>query len=196
MGKGFSHGSVASTTTLDPANKGANVTLSLGNLKGTATSTTNSVTRSIANYSTLKYYFEFTLGTASNSAVGICNSGTSLTDFLGGNVNSMGTYGGGWTNAGGGTTTGPSFVSGHTYGMALDIGNRAAWVIDITAAGQWNSNGTADPTTNTNGAAFIVGCATGAVYAAVTLGNSGDNITFNFGATPFAGSLPPGYGKM
>ncbi len=79
--------------------------------------------------------------------------------------------------------------------MAIDIDNRAAWVIDITAGGQWNANATANPATNTNGATMTAPLNSGNLYVAATVENSGDTVTFNFGGSPYVGSVPAGFGN-
>lgn len=183
---------VSLATSLDPANKGANVSLSNGNLTGTATSSANSITRSIASHTSGKYYCEVTIGTAANTAIGICNSAAALTEYitqLG--THSCGTFGTAYGGAGG-TTTAPALTAGHVLGIAVDIGNAAMWIKDITAAGNWNANGTANPATNVNGATFSC---TGTVYVATTLGNNADNVTYNFGATAYTGTPPAGFGN-
>lgn len=187
----------ASTTTL--GNPGTGIALSNGNLTATS-SGGNANARSVSSYSTGKFYLEFTTGTPhANMGVGVLNAAFITTDFIGDNDSIAAGYGGGYIGNGvSGTTTCDSLqVTGHVYGVAVDVTNRAIWIKDLTAAGNWNANGTANPATNTNGASFAgngqIGA--GAVNFGVTVGNSGDNLTVNFGATAYTGTPPAGFGN-
>jgi hypothetical protein len=189
---------VVTTTTLDPANKGASQTLSNGNLTTTGNGT-NGIARSIASHTTGKYYYEVTIGSVSNLLVGFVNAGESLNAYVGGSVNSLGAAnGGGWLGDAGGTTTSATLVNGHVYGLAIDLGAMKAWILDITSGtGQWNANATANPATGVNGCtygAFGLGF-TPPIYAAGTAAANGNNMTFNFGATAYTGTPPSGFGN-
>jgi hypothetical protein len=195
-GPGTPASSGAATTTLDATfASGANYTLSLGNLKITATSTANDSGRSVASHTSGKFYAEFTVGTAANSGFGVACDLMLNTEFVSQNgLHSMGSFGTSWSAASGGTTTAPALVAGHTYGVAVDVGNGKIWLLDITGGtGQWNANATANPATNVNGAGFAF--TDPAIFIAVTVATNGDNSTFNFGATAYAGTAPSGFGN-
>lgn len=191
----------APTTTLDPAKTGSAQILSNGNLTVSYTSGGDGSSLSIASHVSGKYYAEFTVGSAqTNTGFGFANSSLLFAsgsgDFIGNTGGSLGMgYGSNtsWFGGGsGGTMTAPAIVATHTYGLALDMDNHAAWVKDLTAGGNWNANGTANPATNTNGVTFTI---SGAVFTGSTLGGSGDSVTFNFGATAYTGTLPSGFGN-
>ena len=188
-------GGGGSTTTLDPTNLGTGQVLSNGNL--TDTGSGNSIAQSLAKHSSGKFYCEVTCGTVVNTGFGVCNSAVSLNNFLGVDNFGAAVYsGGGYTSTGvSGTTTCNAPVAGHVFGVAIDVDNRAIWMKDWTAAGNWNANGTANPATNTNGCILGGGMATGNLCAAVTCANTGDNVTFNFGASAYTGTPPAGFGN-
>lgn len=194
QGGWYKNAVVASGVTLDPVNIDPGYTLSAGNLKVTGNGSALGVARSTTSHTTGKYYWEVTLGTCSNTIVGACSSTQVLTQYLSQTNSGMGNQSG-WLTSGTGTLTGPANVSGHTYGVAMDIGNGEMWIIDITGgSGQWNSNASANPATNTNGAGFPTGMTGGAaLFAAITVAGSGDNGTFNFGNSAYAGTPPSGF---
>lgn len=188
----------APTTTLDPVNSTANQVISLGNLKDSGSG--NGIALSIAGHSSGKYYWEITTGTVGNTGLGALSATQSLANgqYLTISTSSIAVYGssGPWLGAGGGTTTSPGNVAGHTYGLALDVDNRTIWIIDWSLGSPtWNANGTANPATNTNGAILPAGMTSGVLYAGVTCANAGDNVTFNFGATAYVGTPPAGFGN-
>jgi hypothetical protein len=194
MGAGSCGGAPASTT-FDPVNLGSTITLSGGNLTATG-SGGNSLTRTLASHSSGKYYAEFTVGAATNIGVGVVAAAFGVNDYIG-DGSSVGTgYGSAYLGSVSGTTTCDSIQTvGHTYGVAVDVGNRTMWVKDLTAGGNWNANVSANPATNTNGAILGGTVATGAIFLAFTPGFNGDNATFNFGATAYVGTPPSGFGN-
>jgi hypothetical protein len=190
---------VAATTTLDPATlDGAAVALSNGNLTVTNNTGTNNLARSVSSHASGKFYCEFTIGRASNTTIGVCNATAANTEYMGQTFNSGGfVQSGGWVgNNFTGTITAPSLIAGHTYGLAVDVTDGTGWVIDITGGtGQWNANATANPAANTNGCGFTSPNLTANPLNACISCNDGggDNTTFNFGATAYAGTPPSGF---
>ncbi len=192
----------SSTTTFDPANSytpanGGNQTLSNGNL--TVTGTGVGIARTVANYATGKYYCEFTCGQVGNAGVGLMTSLQLMSSYMSGNLDSIAVgYGGAWQGGNAsGTTTAPLLAAGKTYGLAFDATARLVWLKNITDAGDWNDNGSSDPATGSLGCSFNSGImATGVVYVGCTCANSGDNMTFNFGATAYAGTAPSGFSNL
>jgi hypothetical protein len=178
--------------TWDPAALGSGITLSNGNLTAECTGTVgNNITKATPFQSSGKYYYEFTIvNTLDNSVVGVANAAAALTEYLGqDNTHSAGIFNGVWLG-GGGTTTAPAFVTGHVYGIAVDVTNKLAWAKDITAGGNWNANAGSDPATGSLGSTLAI---TGGLYPACSLINANDKITINFGASAYAGALPSGY---
>lgn len=188
------------TTTIDPAFTNGAHTLSGGDLIVTGTGGTGT-SRSIASHGSGKFYFEVTIGAQFNNAfIGFVDPAFPSNFYLTSTGDSLAVYGGssGWVGVNlTGTTTTPSLIVGHTYGLAFDATAKLAWIKDITAAGNWNANGSADPAAGTNGCDYSAGDIgiSGTIHAAVTVASSGDSVTFNFGATPFAGTPPTGFGN-
>lgn len=191
-------GGGGSTTTFDPANHSAGVTLSGGNLVATAntTNTNGQIARAIASHSTGKYYNEFVVTTApgGNLAPGIINGSQSVTNtFLGGTGNnSIGWYKNGQVFLNNSAvTTISAFVQGNTIEMAVDLGNTNIWFRVL--GGNWNNNGTANPATNTGGISISV--ITTPVFPAVDVEDNNDAFTANFGGSAYADTPPSGFGN-
>jgi hypothetical protein len=193
------------TTTLDPVNKGASQTLSNGNLTLTG-SGGNGIARSIASHASGsgKYYFEVTMGTCTNAGVGFVNNAEVLTaGWIGDSPNTAANLtAGGWSGDTSGTITGPALVSAHVYGLAIDLSSatKAVWILDITGGtGQWNANATANPATGVNGnvltVAGLIFVSNQPIYAGGSCNSAANTMTFNFGATAYAGTPPSGFGN-
>ena len=184
--------------TMDPAFANGAHTLSTDHLTVTGTGATGT-SRTTTSHSSGKYYFEFTIGTMAGAIIpGYSDPSHLASDYVISDQDSLGIYNpsSGWVGSSG-ITTAPALVAGHTYGMAIDDTAKLAWVKDITAASNWNANGTANPATGVNGtnyAGMSIGVS-GVVYVAVTCLASGDNVTFNFGNTAYAGTAPSGFGN-
>jgi len=127
-------GSVA-TTTFDPSNTSADVTLSNGNL----TLTTNTIprtpcTRSIAHHGSGIYYTEVAVTTAANAydiCIGVCNSSFPTTGgsiHLGTDANSAGIWVGDQVIYGNGNSnlrsTGITYAAGDRIGVEIDKTNQ------------------------------------------------------------------------
>jgi hypothetical protein len=188
-------GAIAVTATLDPAQLGPLVTLSNGNLTATSGGENGNSLATIGK-ATGKYYFEYTANSSSNNLVGLANAsevrsaqlGLDATKSIGNN------FVGQWAGTdNSGSDVGVAHVSGHVYGMAIDIDGHGAWVKDITAASGWNSSGTANPATGTGAVLFTA--LTGKVWPAIGLPWTPDQFTFNFGATAYAATPPAGFGN-
>ncbi len=180
-------------TTWNPADKAPEVDLSNGDLTVTKDSGggADSV-RSVDGKSSGKWYIELTNSaqpiTGPQGQFGIMNASGSLTSEVGatgsngyGDVsesantefnNSNTAYGAAWD------------TSGDVVQMAFDMDNGKIW---------WGVNGTfdGDPAAGT-GEAYS-GIAAGTWFAAVSLQTTTVVATANFGATPFAHSIPSGF---
>lgn len=192
-----SGGAPPGTATLNPSDKAANLTLSGGDLiatsAGGAASFVNA--RATTSKTTGKYYFEFTINArTANIGVGVANSTASLTAFLGTDANAIAWYTGSGTVFlnGSPTATMPTVPVAGIGCVAIDFGNDAIWF--RVAGGGWNG-GTGDPASNFAGFAFPSGL-TGAVagFAGVALRDTSDQITVNFGGSPFVYTVPSGFG--
>lgn len=200
-GGGKSIPGVVATTTLNPSDKSAQITLSGGNLimTGSAIASTDNV-RSVASYSTGKFYCEMLSGAVAGAyvhAIGLANSLASLTAGPGSpDTNSIALYSGDPVVYAAGGSAGSSGVNynggaSDVVGMAVDIGAGLIWF--RVNGGNWNNNILNDPVTG------IGGINVAAVSKPwFVLGQSGVNAvnTFNFGATAYANSAPSGYGNF
>src|SRR4029077_514184 len=185
-------------TTWNPSDKSSGIALSNGNL--TATNTDNNVDggRAIASATAGKAYFKITCTrfTYSLDAVGICNSSYALGSIgnpSGGGVGKctvkqLGTV---WLDGG---SVGPVFggvTNGTVMCIAVDLTAKLMW-FRKGAAALWNVSGTADPATGTGGISIPNLGGSVAAYPTVSLGNTNDAATANFGPTAFAGTVPSG----
>jgi len=163
--------------TWNPADKGAGMTLSGSNL--TATVGTPAMVRSTIGKSSGKWYWEVTRGSgSSDNVIGIANSSAGLTSYVGSDANGWGYIGssGQKTNNASAAAFGASYTTGDIIGVALDM--------DTGQVTMYKNN--------TSQGIMYTGL-TGTIYAAFGTGNSGDNVTANFGATALTYSPPGGY---
>jgi len=166
----------SNTATWNPADKGANLTLSGGNLSVTSAGY-NSV-RATLSKSTGKWYWEVLCNLTGNGAVGLATSGLNLNGGIGVtttsigwrlpdnaviyNSTSLGAYG--------------AFVAGDVIGLAIDAD---------AATIKWYKNGVYFGSTSTSISAPL--------FPAVALDVSAGTFTANFGALPFIYTPPAGY---
>ena len=182
------------TTTWNPADKSADVTLSGGNLTAAndGSSSNETAVRAIANHSTGKYYYEVTINTAgAGVGVGFCDSTEDLdsVSFLGGSASGCAMYTAGSVFPSGGDLGG--FTNGDVVCVAIDMSTKMVWW--RTNAGDWNNNPAANPAAGTNG---FDGSAMGTpIYPCVDLEGATDSITANFGGSAYAQAPPSGFGN-
>lgn len=166
-------------TTLDPAKKGAGVTLSNGNL--TAACSGGSVVLAIkAVGGSEDKYCEFTVNSATEVSIGVHSGGGTFNNMPGfDGTNSVGYYGSNGNVYYNGSTTG---TSGASYGAGDVIGVRLQAASNALSL---YKNGVLQATyTNVN--------VSGKVYMAVGSFSGGScNVTANFGPT-MAYSIPSG----
>lgn len=184
---------VVAYTTLNPADKSANVTLSNGDLTAKTNGTIGSV-RAVTGKSSGKYYIEALvdlLSTPQQWGIGFCNSATSLAVVIGkdtGQANNFSYLGNGNVvkqNVNQSTShTDP--VTGDLIGMAIDIDAGKAW---FRLNGTWQKGG--DPAAGTgNVVSFTAGTT---MFPAIGARDNNDGATYNFGASAFSGSVPTGF---
>ena len=169
--------------TWDPANKGADITLSNGNLTATETVSAAEFVRSTLSKSTGKWYWEITITTApgvGNYYVGIVNSSAVPgTEGVGYTTNGWGYRGNGQKVNGTGFVYGATYTTGDVIGIALDM--------DVGTLIFYKNN-------VSQGTAFTG--LSGTMFAGVTP-SQGSGITgvmtANFGATALTYSPPVGY---
>lgn len=162
--------------TWDPANKGANVTLSGGNLSG-STVVGGGLVRSTIGKSSGKWYWEATVPT-STSILGCAYSTATLGSYLSAITDGWGYYAsnGNVYNSGGVIGSGATYTTTDVMGYALDAG---AGTLALY---------------KNNTLQYTITGLTGTIYAAAGGDGSGaSSWTFNFGATAFTYSPPGGY---
>lgn len=180
----------ATTTTWDPAQKAASITLSNGNLTATQASGGWNGTKGLSSLAKAsgKWYFEVTVvsNTSNLIIVGVANSGASLTAFCGSDVNGWGYYAGtGQIYTGGGNFPGGStFTNGDVIGVCIDATLKRAW---FAKNNTYILSGA--PATNTNPS--FTGL-TGSLMPMISI-NSAGSVVANFGAVAFTYTPPSGF---
>lgn len=173
------------TTTWNPSDKTAGITLSSGNLVATGSSGNNGV-RATTSKASGKWYLEYPaiLNGGGGGALGFGLS----TDTLGGTGQIyLDPSGNLFVN---GSSFGAIFggaPDGHNISWAIDFDNLKVWVRQD--GGNWNADATANPATNTNGKAFTAG----AEFPFLWLQNSPSNCTLNVGASAFTYGVPASF---
>lgn len=183
------------------------VTLSNGNLTAQhANTNSNAGVRSTSLKSAGKHYFEIAITDVGGNSdcVGIVTAAGTFANmgaltptncaivkrFL--NPNSGVIYSNG---ASSGKNLGVGFTDGAIIGIAVDFDNDAIW-FRIAPSGNWNGDALADPATNAGGVSMSSFSAT-TMAPAVGFGGTGTssahNMTANFGASAFTGSVPSGF---
>jgi len=192
-------------TTWSPTDKGANVTLSNGNLTLTSSSQSAGSARATKSRTTGQVYFEITVtGTAPQNqgfaACGVASAAMPLNSMTQQNNNvavSFGSGTAGFVYAAGVDTTlrlGAGFSSGDICCVAVDFTNSKVWL--RRNGGNWNGSASYDPATNAGGVTFSSGGMSGGVpiFPCTTGQATGNpNNTLNVGATTFAFSVPSGF---
>jgi hypothetical protein len=185
------------TTTLNPADKGADITLSGGNLTASGTAVTNSELCRATGSASVKFYFEVTCTTfasGGNSGIGLCTASAVGSTLGSGPVQGALVYSGGAlfaasVNSGKGIAS----IQGHIVQIAVDGAGKLFWARNV-GVGAWNTStsGTDDPATGVGGVSFS--SLTGPFFPVVCFkAASLCTVTTNFGATTFAGIIPAGY---
>lgn len=183
---GMFQGTPITYATWNPADKAAAVVLSGGNLIATITGQ-ESMVRSTVGVSSAsannKPYWEITVNvnSTSNTAIGIAQASALLNNYSGQNLQSYGIFDGGGGYLFGGALAGSGYLTytnGDVIGFALDM---VAGTLMVTKNNVAMGSG-------------ITGL-TGTYYATTSIGTtiSLNQCTANFGASPFAGTVPVGY---
>jgi hypothetical protein len=171
--------------TLNPLNKGSNVTLTNGNLDTShAGSSVHSRVVGTTGISSGKYYFEATLTTLGGQwpAVGVAFAKTTdMATYVGAETGTFGYYGGGGVNGGGAGRTYSTYTTNDVIGVAIDMDNNRLTFYKN------GSNAVTSGTTYENLTA-------GEVYVPAVSGyGSSAAWVLNAGARPFAYTAPSGY---
>ncbi len=183
-------------STWDPNNKGANVTLSNGNLTADVNAPNANVgtVMSLHELGTNKFYMEVTVD-EEPGRIGLARNGIDLEQGLG-----QDTFGFAFDTGDGKTYTNGV---GTAYGLAASIGSIVGMAIDLDLDAMWycingvwqnGATGAEVETGVTTNAAFV-GALTGLMHVAVGDASAGATmqLTANFGATPFFTAPPSGF---
>jgi hypothetical protein len=180
-------------TQLNPADKSSNITLSNGNLTATSSNTTAGGARAVDFQFNGKLYFEAasTTWTGSNTAAGIgspswgrsgANSANAVLAYPNGDIYINSVHFGATALLG-------AFVANDVMCFAVDLPNQLVWV--RRNAGNWNGSATANPATGVGG--FSYSGLFGGFVAPICSFNAVAAITFDFGDTAFAQTVPSGF---
>lgn len=182
-------------TTWNPSDKGADVSLSGGNLtaKQNGSATGEKKIRSIASRSTGKYYFEALCLIQNDCRIGFANSSMPINGggALADSVNAVGyePWRGYIQQNSAILATVETGGGGDRFSVAIDIGANLIWV--KVNAGAWNNNGANSPSAGTGGVTYSN---MGTIFVAGQVANNADTgWTVNFGATAFTYSVPAGF---
>ena len=187
--------------TWNPADTSGDLALSGGDLVATRGAAANAfrATRATQSKSAGKWYFEIARtagGDKTHLIPGLMVVSSSLNEYPGQsgtdtcgvqplNTSDVNQYQNGFI----GTAFGQSDVGiGGGLQFAVDLDNRRVWVKTFGAAG-WMGGG--DPAANTTPTFNLSGSA--AVFPAAGLFSNGTEVTANFGASAFTGTVPSGF---
>ena len=166
--------------TLNPLDKGSNLSTVDGNLQVNTTTGSWNTIRSTIGITSGKFYWEFYATNTANAMGGITTSAASISNYIGSDA-----YG--WSynegdgnkyNNGIGSAYGATYTTNNIIGVAFDADNGT-----LTFYKDNSSQGTA-----------FTGLTSGPYFPAFAVNNSlGVNIVVNFGQRPFAHTAPSGY---
>jgi len=174
--------------TWDPGNKGANISLSNGNLDASNTTAGFQSARSSIGKTSGKCYAEVTVtaSTATNIIIGFLNQTASLSTYVGNSANGRGlqnngsNYVNGWTAGSAGGSYGNVVI-----GLAFDLGTGNGF---IAVSNTWQ--GSSNPVTQTN--PWVTGLSA-TVYIGGSLGTTGNTVRLGTRTSQFTYSPPSGY---
>jgi hypothetical protein len=181
-------------TTLNPADKSANITLSNGDLTARWNGSAGSV-RSTLSKPSGKLYFEATHNAPFGPVcgIGLVNAAYAIAGFtntantiysrvdaltIQGNATSLGSTNGGLNN-------------GQTGSFAVDLTNALYWGRSV--GGNWNNNVANNPATGVGGISFSYLTGPFFVFAGAAAGTAGEQSTLNFGGSAFTYAIPAGF---
>lgn len=168
------------TVTLNPNDMGSGNTLSNGNLTVVNTASYSAI-RATHGKSTGKWYWEVKFDSGNNIfLIGISNKSFPITNIITTDVNWKSLY----------IYNGNKYPEALAYGSVTAVGNILGVALDLdNGTLEFYKNGVSMGISHTNVKEL------GEVYPMFASGNStiSKTVTFNFGATPFAYSIPSGF---
>lgn len=184
--------------TLNPADKGANLVLSGGNLTVKHNTSGWQSVRANVGKNSGKWSFEITqdaFGTGGSLILGLALSAASLSTYIGANANGWGFQPSAtpqpFTYHNGSSTSVPGYPN-------LTVGQKVLVAVDITAGKMWcRTTGAAgwarggDPALGTTPTISFTPGAT--VFPAISCNDTPQQATANFGQSPFSMTVPSGF---
>jgi hypothetical protein len=185
--------------TWNPADTSADIALSGGNLVATRNAGGGwRSSRATQSKNAGKWYFELSRTAGSDKAqsiYGLMTAASGLSEYPGQVISSAGAQALNtvdvnlYTNGFAGTFGGQSDVPiGGGFQIAVDMGTRKVWVKTFGAAG-WIGGG--DPAAGTSQTFLLTG--TDPIFPAIGHNLAGVEVTANFGASAFTGTVPSGF---
>jgi|SRR6185312_1592609 len=180
-------------TTLNSADKSANITLTNGDLTATWNGAAGSV-RSNPSKSSGKLYFEATHNAVRVVAgVGLANAAYVITGFAN-TANTIYARFDSVSIQGNGTNLGSSNnfpAAGQIASFAVDLTGALWW--SRVQGGNWNNNAANNPATGVGGISFSYLTGPFFVFAGGAAGTTGEQSTLNFGGSGFVYAVPAGF---
>lgn len=165
--------------TLSPTDKSPNISLSGGNLTATSNVAGWKSVKSTISKTSGKWYFEVQFTNTFQRIIGYGTAATLVSNFAGASADSGGYYSqtGAKYNNGGQTAYGAAFVAGDVVGVALDIdaGTITMYKNGVSQGVMYSTLGG------------------GTIFAMLSLNDTLQSVTANFGATAFVHSVPAGF---
>jgi hypothetical protein len=163
--------------TLNPLDKGANISVTNGNLTATVTST-GGIVLSTFGVSSGKWYWEMERNGGTDCVIGIARASASKTAYLGSDANGWGYIGGSGNKVNNASSAayGTAYASGVVVGVALDM-----------------DAGTVTFYRNGTSQGIAYSGLTGTIFPAFGTTNNTDSVFANFGQRPFAYAAPSGF---
>jgi len=177
------------STTWNPADKNAAISLSNANLTAAATNTAHKMARATLSKDAGKWYWEITQNVAASaySYHGVATNQATLAGFLGADQYGWSYAGTGYkANANSSTSFGAAFTVGDIVGVAVDIDAGKIW---FSKNGVWQAGG--NPATGANPAFSNLSGKT--LFPSISLYTNTNQGTANFGAHSFQYPIPSGF---
>ncbi len=186
-------GLVGAGETWSPTDNGG-LTLSGFNLIAANSTTSLCSVRALGGALLGSYYFEVQPSSLSSNdtAIGLADNTFALTGtHLGSDTHGVGSRAIGGiflngVNVGGGS----GLTNGQWTGVAVNLNSKRLWIRN-TATALWNGNPLADPATGAGG--IDISAMIFPLFPCFSSAGHGEQAVANFGATTFAGAIPPGF---
>lgn len=189
---------LSTLVTFSPALSGSAATLSNGNLSATFSGLGSAISTSMKSAG--KWYVEGVYNVVGGISIGFGDSSITGSESTGNTSNSVGLSGGDGGMYLNSVKIGQwcsSCSNGNLVGIAIDIPNKLVWGINISRSEHWNGNVSNDPASGTGGISIsgLTSTSPLSICAGTWSGGQTGELTMNFGASAFTGSVPSGFTK-